>query len=58
MAKHILKCTQCGIYTMKQVCKCGGKAIKNVPAKFSPEDKMGEYRRRVKKGILEKEGLL
>jgi H/ACA ribonucleoprotein complex subunit 3 len=52
--KHILKCTKCGNYTMKEVCKCRGKAINPKPAKFNLEDKYGNYRRKLKqrKGLL------
>jgi len=56
--KHILKCSKCGKYTMKQVCECGGKAVLSKPPKYSPEDKYGHYRRKVKKPELIKKGLL
>ena len=46
--KHILKCIKCSEYTMKEQCKCGGKAIPPQPAKYSPEDHYGEYRRKAK----------
>ncbi len=55
--KHILKCSKCGKYTLKKIC-CGVKTISPKPAKFSPEDKYGSYRRRVKKDKLVEEGLL
>jgi H/ACA ribonucleoprotein complex subunit 3 len=43
-------CKACRDYTLKDVCpRCGRKAIQNTPAKFSPEDNYGEYRRRLKK---------
>jgi H/ACA ribonucleoprotein complex subunit 3 len=48
MAEHILKCSKCGKYTMQESCSCGGKAVNPKPAKYSPEDKMGEYRRKAK----------
>lgn len=53
--KHILYCQKCKAYTMKQVCpKCGTKTIQKKPAKFSPEDPYGKYRRKAKKeqGLL------
>ena len=57
--KHILKCSKCKEYTLKEICpKCGSKSISPKPAKFSPEDKYGKYRRKIKKEILVKEGLL
>ena len=47
--KHILKCTSCRNYTMKEECSCGGKAVSAKPAKYSPEDRFGKYRRLAKK---------
>ena len=46
--KHILKCTKCNTYTMKEKCDCGSKAVTIVPAKYSPQDKYAEYRRKAK----------
>lgn len=46
--KHILKCIKCGDYTLKENCACGGKAVTIVPAKYSPQDKYAEYRRKAK----------
>lgn len=51
--KHILKCQECGCYTLKEKCKCGGKAVSVRPAKYSPDDKYGNYRRKAKKNELE-----
>lgn len=45
--KHILKCPKCGKYTLKK--KCCEKTIKVGPAKYSVEDKYGDYRRKAKK---------
>ena len=56
--KHILKCSKCNKYTMKDVCECGGRVVLVKPQKYSPEDKYGEYRRTVKKPELIKKGLL
>lgn len=43
-------CAKCQDYTLKDACpRCGGKATQNTPAKFSPEDHYGEYRRKLKK---------
>ena len=56
--KHILKCMSCGNYTLKEICKCSSKAVTPRPAKYSPEDKYGKYRREVKKENLIKKGLL
>lgn len=51
MASVLLKrCTGCREYTLQDTCpRCGAKAKPNRPAKFSPEDNFGEYRRKLKK---------
>lgn len=46
--KHILFCTKCKTYTMKET-HCDVKTISKKPAKYSPEDKYGKYRRIAKK---------
>ncbi|MFH1316398.1 MAG: RNA-protein complex protein Nop10 [Candidatus Woesearchaeota archaeon] len=56
--KHILKCSKCGKYTMKDDCDCSGKAVSPAPPKYSPEDKYGEYRRKVKRDGIEDKGLI
>jgi len=49
---RIHKCSNCGTYTLKDVCpKCGSVANKVRPAKFSPEDHYGKYRRMLKEAI-------
>ena len=54
MAKHIHKCSSCSLYTMEQKCpSCGSSAFVAKPAKYSPEDKYGEYRRRAKEEMEE-----
>jgi H/ACA ribonucleoprotein complex subunit 3 len=46
----LLKCTACGYYTLKEPCaRCGAKAVKPGPAKYSPEDHYGKYRRQLKR---------
>ena len=55
--KHILKCENCNKYTMKEMCDCGTKTVNPKPAKFSPEDNYGEYRRKAKRQQWQKEGL-
>lgn len=46
----LLRCTSCHDYTLHEACPhCGGKATPNRPAKYSPEDPYGEYRRRLKR---------
>ncbi len=56
--KHILKCTACGSYTLRETCACGSKAAVPKPAKFSPEDHYGSYRRQAKQEILKEKGLI
>jgi H/ACA ribonucleoprotein complex subunit 3 len=54
--RHILKCGRCGTYTMKEMC-CE-KTLTPKPAKFSPEDKYGHYRRKAKTDYFSKRGFL
>ena len=51
MAHVLLKrCLACQEYTLQDTCpRCGGAAKPNRPAKFSPEDQYGEYRRKLKR---------
>ena len=56
--RHIFKCLSCGKYTMKEVCTCGIKTSSSKPAKYSPEDNYGTYRRKAKREQWEKEGLI
>lgn len=55
MPKRIYKCIVCGRYTLKQdKCPvCGGMVRVAHPPRFSPVDKYGEYRRKMKQ-IIEK----
>lgn len=46
--KRISKCVVCGAYTMKDT-HCNQKTLGPKPAKYSPEDKFGKYRRQAKK---------
>ena len=56
--KTILKCGNCGKYTMNDICVCGGKALTQKPAKFSIQDKYGSYRRKAKAEEFKKEGFV
>ena len=47
MGKEILKCPICKKYTIKKLHCTETISVK--PAKFSPEDKFGIYRRKYKK---------
>ncbi|NQU78397.1 RNA-protein complex protein Nop10 [Candidatus Woesearchaeota archaeon] len=59
MALHILKCLECGDYSLQEKCpKCGGKSVQPLPAKYSPEDQYGKYRREAKRESLKQDGLL
>ncbi|HIQ50075.1 MAG TPA: RNA-protein complex protein Nop10 [Nanoarchaeota archaeon] len=45
------KCVKCKRYTLKELCPlCGANTISAHPPKFSPEDKYGKWRRKVKFG--------
>jgi len=47
------KCRKCNIYTLEEKCPiCKGLVVSPHPAKFSPEDKYGKYRRMMKKITL------
>ena len=44
------KCPECEAYTMKLECgKCKVETNQTKPARYSPEDKYGKYRRKLKK---------
>ncbi|NPA47754.1 MAG: RNA-protein complex protein Nop10 [Thermococci archaeon] len=53
MRFRIRKCPSCGRYTLKETCPvCGSKTKVAHPARFSPEDPYGEYRRKLKRELL------
>ena len=53
MSRHILKCQKCSAYSMKENCPlCKNKALSTKPAKFSPVDPYGHYRRKYRKDDL------
>ncbi|MBT7903176.1 RNA-protein complex protein Nop10 [Candidatus Woesearchaeota archaeon] len=59
MARHILKCKSCDVYSMEADCpSCNAKTVNPAPAKFSPEDPYGSYRRKARKELLENDGRL
>lgn len=46
---NLHKCVGCGAYTMKEACpKCGGRTVNPGPARYSPQDPYGRYRRMMK----------
>ena len=51
MTQSIMRyCRSCAEYTLQDACpKCKGKVVQNTPAKYSPEDPYGVYRRKLKK---------
>ncbi|MDI6702582.1 RNA-protein complex protein Nop10 [Methanothermobacter wolfeii] len=49
------RCRSCGEYTLRDVCPhCGGATGVVYPPKFSPEDRYGKYRRKLKRELLMK----
>jgi H/ACA ribonucleoprotein complex subunit 3 len=52
----LLFCSVCKKYTMEEF-HCSSKSVLPQPAKWSPDDKYGEYRRKAKKKELESMGL-
>jgi len=54
MRTSLRKCPECQEYTLGEIChRCGSKTIVPIPPRYSPEDRYGEYRRRLRK---EREG--
>ena len=52
MRSHLRRCPACGGYTLKEQCRsCGAPARVVAPARFSPEDHYGVYRRRLKREL-------
>lgn len=50
MRTLLRKCGSCKLYTLKEKCPaCGGATFMPIPAKYSPDDRYGEYRRRLKR---------
>jgi len=57
--KQIMKCPNCGRYTLKKVCPvCGSKTVSSKPPKYSPNDKYESYRRKMKELERKRFGLL
>jgi len=49
VSASLLFCKTCSEYTMKETCpRCGFRSVSPAPPRFSPEDRYGEYRRRMK----------
>lgn len=46
MTSAIRRCPTCRTYTLKPACpKCGAATLTPHPARYSPEDRYGRYRR-------------
>ncbi len=58
MRTYLRRCPSCGTYTLGENCsKCNVAAVVPAPARFSPEDRYGTYRRRLKRKVeAEKDG--
>ena len=53
MKMKMKRCNSCGEYTLESICPyCGGDLGEIFPPKYSPEDKYGKYRRKLKKQLL------
>ncbi|MFA5331408.1 MAG: RNA-protein complex protein Nop10 [Methanoregula sp.] len=53
MSGHIRRCSADNTYTLSQTCqKCGNATVSAHPARFSPEDRYGRYRRTAKQDSL------
>jgi H/ACA ribonucleoprotein complex subunit 3 len=45
----LLRCRECGRYTLGPKCPaCGAQTARPGPARYSPEDRYGRYRRALK----------
>jgi len=54
---RMLRCTACRTYTMKPRCpQCSHRAATPTPPKYSPEDRYGEYRRRLRELVQREQG--
>ena len=57
--KHLMKCSKCGVYTIKGTCpRCKIKTTNPKPIKYSPDDRLGKYRREAKKKERAERGLI
>ena len=50
MGMALGRCPVCGDYTLEDACsRCGRNTERAGPARYSPEDRYGSYRRALKK---------
>lgn len=45
MRSAIRRCPDCGTYSLNDECRCGSVTVTPLPARYSPDDRYGEYRR-------------
>lgn len=55
---HIRLCTICNEFVLKEKCGRGHETAPPNPPKYSPLDKYGAYRRKLKRPSLLEKGLL
>jgi H/ACA ribonucleoprotein complex subunit 3 len=55
---YLRRCPSCGTYTLREACpRCNVAPVVPAPARFSPEDRYGAYRRRLKRKLgVERDG--
>ena len=56
--KRLLRCPRCAAYTLQETHSCGALSVPPQPAKWSPEDRYGKYRRDARREELVGKGLL
>ncbi|NOZ82409.1 MAG: RNA-protein complex protein Nop10 [Euryarchaeota archaeon] len=50
-------CRECRRYTLQHACAtCGAETVSPHPPRFSPEDRYGAYRRKLRKELMEEAG--
>ena len=43
-------CRNCATYTLRDTCpRCGSATVSPLPARYSPEDRYGKYRRALRR---------
>jgi len=55
----ILYCQKCKTYTLNEICSiCGNPTILRAPPRYSQKEQIAKYRRKMKKDILKRKGLI
>ncbi|EEZ93331.1 MAG: H/ACA RNA-protein complex component Nop10p [Candidatus Parvarchaeum acidiphilum ARMAN-4] len=53
--ERIRFCSKCNSYTLQKICKnCGSETEINAPQKYSKDETVAYYRRKIKKEYLDK----